>query len=531
MAPRFSVVTPVYDPPEHILRAAISSVREQTSRDWELILVDDASPSAHVRRVLEEAAAADRRVRTVFRPTNGGIVDASNDALELATGEFVVLLDHDDLLDPTALAAVAAAVDAHPDTDYLYSDEDHITLEGYRVDPFYKPDWSPERLRSQNYCCHLSVLRRSLVDEVGRFRPGFDGSQDYDLVLRVTERARHIHHIHQTLYHWRRIATSVSGNPSAKPYAYDAGRRAIQEHCDRMGIDAVVESQEPLGTYRVRRKVLGDPLVSIIIPTCGSRGRVWGVERNYVVGAVQSILDHASYRNVEFVIVADDTTPPPVIAALERVAGERLRLVWYDRPFNFSEKINLGRVHSRGDYLLVLNDDIEVISPDFIEVMVGLAQDPEVGTVGAKLLFSDGTLQHAGHVYNGDPYHIFFKFHGTEVGPSSMLKIQRECIGVTAACLMIRPEVFDAVGGLSAEFHSNFNDVDFALKIIRSGYRTVWSPYAELYHFESVSRDPTVTQSEYDLLRRRWDHALEIDPYYNTNLVSKRYDWVERGIR
>jgi O-antigen biosynthesis protein len=466
-----------------------------------------------------------------LRTTNGGIVDASNDALERATGEFVVLLDHDDVLDPHALAEVAAAVDADPEIDYLYSDEDHLTLEGHRVDAFYKPDWSPERLRSQNYCCHLSVLRRRVVDEVGRFRPGFDGSQDYDLILRVSEQARHVHHIPRTLYHWRRLPTSAAASTSAKPYAYDAGRRAIQEHCDRIGIDAVVEEQDPPGTYRVRRKVHGDPLVSIIIPTCGSRGRVWGVERDYVVGAVQSVLEQATHTNVEFVIVADDTTPAPVIAALERLAGDRLKVVWYDRPFNFSEKINLGRQYADGEFLLLLNDDIELISRDFIEVMVGIAQDADVGSVGAKLLFSDGTLQHAGHVYNGDPYHIFFKWHGSEIGPSSMLKIARECIGVTAACLVIRPEVFDAVGGLSTEFASNFNDVDFALKLRRAGFRNVWTPYAELYHFESVTRDPTVTPEEYALLRRRWDDCLTGDPYYNDNLVGNRYDWVERGIR
>jgi GT2 family glycosyltransferase len=531
MSPRFSFITPVYDPPEGVLRETIAAVTAQTFVDWELVLVDDASPSSHVSRVLEEATASDERIRAVRREVNGGIVAASNDALALATGEFVVLLDHDDVIEPDALAAVASAIDAVPETDYLYSDEDHLSPDGRLVNAFYKPDWSPERLRSQNYCCHLSVLRRALVERVGGFRDGFDGSQDYDLVLRVTEQARHVEHIPRVLYHWRQLPTSVAGDPNAKPYAYEAGRRAIQEHCDRLGIDAEVEAQEPLGTYRVRRRVRGEPLVSVIIPTCGTIGRVWGIERCYVVEAVRSMVERSTYRALEFVVVVDDFTPPDVIAALERIAGDRLNLVWYDRPFNFSEKINLGRVHASGDYLLLLNDDVELITPDAVSVLLALAQEPEVGSTGAKLLFSDGTLQHAGHVYNGNPFHIFFRWHGSEMGPSALLAVERECIGVTAACLMMRAEVFDEVGGLSTSFVSNFNDVDLALKLQLHGYRTVWSPHAQLYHFESVSRDPEVTVEEVALLRRRWNEFLSSDPYYNPNLEPFRDDWVQRGNR
>lgn len=531
MTPRFSVVTPVFDPPPDVLRATIESVRAQTYQDWELILVDDRSTDRRVDDVLDDAAATDPRVRVVLRGENGGIVAASNDGIAAATGEWIVLLDHDDLVTRHALERVAAAIESDPEIDYLYSDEDQLAPNGDLVNAFYKPDWSPERLRAQNYCCHLSTIRASLVEEIGGFRPGFDGSQDYDLILRVTERARRVHHIPEILYHWRQLPTSTASDIGAKPYAIDAGRRAIQEHCDRIGLDATVETKEPLGTYRVRRRLADPPLVSVVIPTRGSSGRIWGVERCLVVEAVRSLVERGTYDNLEFVVVADRSTPESAISALRRVAGERLRLVWFDEAFNFSAKVNLGRVHASGELLLLLNDDVELVAPDAIAVMAALALDPDVGSVGAKLLFSDGTLQHGGHVYNGDPYHIFFKGSSEDPGPFSMLSIERECIGVTAAALMIRPEVFDEVGGFSVDFDNNFNDVDFALKLQEAGYHAVWSPFAVLYHFESVTRDPAVTSHEYDLLHRRWSHRLDGDRYSNPNLEPKRYDWVERGGR
>jgi len=531
MTPRFSIVTPVYDPPEDALREMITSVQNQTFGDWELILVDDHSPSPHVLEVLRDAAARDPRIRLVERTENGRIVVASNDGLRIAAGEWIVLLDHDDLLARTALQRAAEAIDHDPEIDYLYTDEDKVDADGHHRDAFYKPDWSPERLRSQNYCCHMSVLRRSLVEEVGGFREGFDGSQDHDLILRVTERARKVHHIPEVLYHWRMLPTSAAASTEAKPYAVEAGRRAVEEHCARVGIPATVEAQEPPGNYRVRRRLEGRPLVSIIIPTRGSSGRVWGVERCFVIEAVRSIVEHATYDNVEFVVVADDDTPEVVRRGLERVAGDKLKLIRYDKPFNFADKINVGRLHSDGDVLLLLNDDVEVVTPDFIEVMAALALEPDVGSVGAKLLYANGTLQHAGHLYNGDALHLFNKWSADWPGPSSMLVINRECIGVTAACLAIRPEVWDDVGGMCTDFFASFNDVDLALKLHESGYRTVWTPQAVLYHFESVTRDPTVSLQEVQLLMYRWEAWLHNDPYGNPNLQPKRQDWLPRGAR
>jgi len=531
MSPRFSIVTPVYDPPADVLRETIASVRQQTFGDWELILVDDASPSPHVLEILRAAALEDGRIVVVERATNGGIVAASNDALARVRGEFVTLLDHDDVLERRALEVVDLYARQNPEMDYAYSDEDHLTPDGRYVNPFYKPDWSPERLRSQNYCCHLSVFRRTLLDEIGGFRDGFDGSQDYDLILRATERARQIVHVPFVLYHWRQLSTSVAGDPNAKPYAYDAGRRAIQEHCDRLGIAATVEEGFPKGTYRVRRHVIGDPLISVIIPTCGSVGRPWGVERCYAVAAIESVKKHTT-RRIEFVLVVDDFTPAEHVEAMRRAAGDTpVTFVWYDREFNFSEKMNLGFCYASGDLLLLLNDDIEVITDEFLDPMIPIAFDTDVGAVGAKLYFEDGRLQHAGHVYNGDPYHIMFRWGREELGPSGLLILQRECIGVTAACMLIRPDVFEQVGGFCTWFAGNFNDVDFNLKLHVSGYRQVWTPYTELYHFESATRDPTITEEEHNMIKMRWAERLQHDPYYNPNLAPNRDDWVEKGLR
>ncbi|MEO6124275.1 MAG: glycosyltransferase, partial [Ilumatobacteraceae bacterium] len=384
MSPRISVLTPVYDPPTDVLQETIDSVRNQTFADWELILVDDCSPDPAIKPILDAAAASDPRIKVMYRTVNGGITAASADALAMATGEFVALLDHDDLIHVEALAAIAMIADEHPNLDYSYSDEAHLSPEGHQVTPFFKPDWSPERLRSQNYCTHFSVLRRSLVNEVGGFRPGFDGSQDYDLILRVTEKARYIHHFTWIMYLWRQLPTSVAGDRNAKPYAYESGKRALQEHAERLGLNVTVEMQEPLGTYRFRRHLTSTPKVSIIIPTRGTSSRVWGVERNLIIETVQSVLDKETYPNLEFIIVVDTVTPPHVITALERLLGDKLKLVWFHEKFNFSTKMNLGAAHATGELLLLLNDDMELITPDFLTTLVPIAMDPEVGQVGTK---------------------------------------------------------------------------------------------------------------------------------------------------
>lgn len=532
MAPRISVLTTVFDPEREHLEACLRSVVDQDFTDWEHVLVDDGSTKPWVADVLAAAAAADPRVRVIERAENGGIVAAANDALDAATGEWVALLDHDDELEPTALAAMLDA--AGDDTDVVYSDHDLLRADGRYASPSYKPDFSPERLRSQNYITHFLMARRSLVDEVGGFRPGFDGAQDHDLVLRLTEQARGVAHVPQVLYHWRQSPASVTSDSANKRWAFEAGVRAVADHCRRVGIDATVEHTEHDGCYRVIRHVTEQPLVSVVIPTRGSSGRVWGVSRVFVVDAVRSLLEHSTYTNLEFVIVHDTVTPEPVMQALDRLLGDRLVAVEYDRPtFNFSEKMNIGALHATGDLLLLLNDDTELIEPDSIGELVGLLADDDVAMAGAKLLFDDGTLQHGGHVYHHDLMHICDGWSGDSPGPWPLrpLAVARECSGVTAAASLIRRSVFDEVGGFPEALPLNYNDVDLCLKIRDRGYRIVWTPWASWYHFESRTRHSVLRPEEYQFINQRWHTEINNDPYYNLNLAPNRNDWLERPLR
>ena len=516
----FSIVCPVYDPPADVLRAMLRSVTEQTFPDWQLCVVDDCSPAPHVAEVLGAAAAADPRITLVRRERNGGIAAASNDALRVATGEFVALLDHDDELHPEALRRIADAIEDQPEADYLYTDEDRIDLSGRRSAPFFKPDWSPERLRTQMYTCHFSVLRRSLVTQVGGFDGEFEGSQDWDLVLRVTERARAVVHVPEVLYHWRTLPTSTAGaGEEAKPYAYEAGTRAVQAHCDRVGFPATVErSHEHSGVYHLRPALRHHPSVSIVIPTAGGSRDVRGERVTLVSHCVRSIVEVSTYPDYEIVVVADGTTPPDVLDEMRDVAGDRLRVVPYGRPFNFSDKINEGALASDGDHVLMLNDDMEVVTPDWLERLVMYSSFPGVGAVGAKLLFGDGRLQHVGVMLrHASPGHLFRGFRGDYDGYANVVHLANNYSAVTGACLMTPRRVFEEVGGLSLQFPLSFNDVDYCLKVRALDMRVVYDPDTVLYHFESSSRSSDVSPWELDLLRARWRHATMQDPYDNPN--------------
>jgi glycosyltransferase involved in cell wall biosynthesis len=504
--PLFSVLMPAYETPPDLLEQAIRSVVDQTFSDWELVVVDDGSPNDDVRAVMTRIT--DPRIRMVRRETNGGIVAASNDGLAVCAGEYLALMDHDDLLDPAALATCAETLSMNPTCDFLYSDEDWIDMDGARLGSFWKPDWSPERLRSQQYVNHLSVYRRRLVVDLGGFRVGFDGSQDYDLVLRVTEQARLILHVPKVLYHWRVRPGQVSS--TGNPAVYAAARRAIEEHCQRIGIRGHVEQIDPLGVYRVRRHLDTTPLVSLVIPTRGSSGTVGGIERIFVTEAVRSIVSQSTYPSIEFVVVADRDTPSAVIDELAELAGDRLMLVWYDGPFNFAHKINVGVTAATGTYVLLLNDDVEVITPDWIETMVGIAQQRDVGMVGATLLFEDDTLQHAGHIYAGEGAigHIAYGQPADSDGPVMALKTERECSGVTAACALLSRRLFFEIGGLSRQFPVNYNDVDLSMKLRSKDFRIVVTPFARLHHFESKTRRIGVGRSEQALIRNRWGRYL-----------------------
>jgi GT2 family glycosyltransferase len=533
--PRFSIVTPVYETPAKVLWEMLESVRTQSFGDWELCLVDDCSPSPHIQRMLSEAAASDQRIRVMRREHNGGIVASSNDGLEMARGEFIALLDHDDELHPDALAHVHEALLGTPEADYVYTDEDKIDANGHHSGPFFKPDWSPERMRTQMYTCHLSVLRRSLVEEVGGFDPDAEGSQDWDLVLKVTEKARAVLHVPRVLYHWRMLDTSVAGG-DAKLWAFDAGTRALQAHCERIGFPAGVERDEAdAGVYHLRPRLRREPLVSIVIPTNGQVREVRYEAVVLVNNCVRSIVEKSTYENYEIVCVIDSSTPRNVHRELEEIAGDRLRLVEFDRPFSFSAKINVGAIRSHGEHLLMLNDDVEVKTPDWIERMLMYSEMPEIGAVGGKLLWEDGRLQHIGVNFQGGlPGHLGYGFPGDYPGYANAVRVARNFLAVTGACLMTRRELFEEVGGLSTRFPINYNDIDYCLKLQARGRRTVYDPDLVMYHFESSSRDPEVADWEKALLRERWAHLTTPDPYANPNMheesprLSSPFRWALR---
>jgi GT2 family glycosyltransferase len=520
-APRFSILTPVYETPAEILRAMLRSVAAQRCGDWELCLVDDASEGPHVAEILERAREADPRIKVRRREANGGIVAASNDALAMARGEFVALLDHDDELHPRALDRVASAIDATPKADYVYTDEDKIDEAGRRSGPFFKPDWSPERMRTQMYTCHLSVLRRSLVEAVGGFDPEFEGSQDWDLVLKVTERARGVLHVPKVLYHWRTLETSAAGGgEEAKPWAFEAGGRAVQAHCERIGLPARVERDAAdAGVYHLRPELREQPSVSIVIPTAGTSREVRYERVVLVSHCLRSIVADSTYENYEIVCVADDSVDPRVLGELGEIAGERLRVVPYEEPFNFSAKINRGAAHCEGEHLLLLNDDIEVATPDWIERMVMYSSMTEIGAVGGRLLWEDGRLQHVGVGFEGGlPGHPYRGFAGEFKGYSNNVLIARNCLAVTGACLMTRRAVFEELGGFTTQLPVNYNDADYCLKAWASGRRIVYDPDLAMYHFESSSRSSEVEEWEKEWLQERWLPSIPRDPYSNPNL-------------
>ncbi len=538
-APRFSIVTPVYETPVDVLWEMLESVRGQSFGDWELCLVDDASDSQEHLRILQLAAGEEPRIRLGFRAENGGIVAASNDALEMARGQFVALLDHDDKLHPDALLLVDEAIREHAEVDYLYTDEDKIDEQGRHSAPFLKPDWSPERMRTQMYTCHLSVFRRSLLEAVGGFDAEFEGAQDWDLVLKVTEQAREVVHVPRVLYHWRSIATSAAAGEEVKPWAFEAGRKAIQSHCGRIGFPARVDRDpEDPGVYHLEPELESEPLVSIVIPTRGTVREIRYQQVPLVSNCVRSIVGRSTYENYEIVVVADRATAAPVLEELRSACGERLQLVDFERPFNFSAKINAGAVRGEGEHLLLLNDDIEITTPNWIERMVMYSQLPHVGAVGGRLLLEDGRLQHGGVAFEGGlPGHPYYGWAGDAPGYGNALKVARNTLAVTGACLMTRRELFERAGGFSVSYPVNYNDVDYCLKLGSEGLRVVYDPDLVMYHFESSSRSPEVEEWEKNTLLSRWSSHTIPDPYSNPYLregmprLSSPFLWARRRPR
>lgn len=522
--PLISVLLPVYNPGLGVLEAAIDSVRNQIYERWELCIADDASTDPKVRPFLERMAAADARIKLTFRGRNGHISACSNSALEMATGDWCALLDQDDAFAEQALALVAFEIERHPAAGLIYSDEDKIDEKGVRSNPFFKPDWNPELFLGQNYINHLGCYRADLLREIRGFREGFEGSQDYDLALRCVDRLQpeQIRHIPQILYHWRMVGGSLAAIPDAKPYAKEAARRALADHCQRSGMPGkVVPCPENTESHRVIHALPEPaPLASIIIPT---RDRVELLKR-----CVESIQARTDYAAFEIIIVDNGSVEEGTLAFFRTIERQNVRVVAESGPFNYSRLNNRAAAKANGDVLVFLNNDTEIDEPGWLAEMISHAARAEVGAVGARLWYPDGTLQHGGVVLGlgGVAGHAFPHIPRGHPGYFNRAMLQQNCSAVTGACLAVRKAVFEELGGLDeVNLGVTFNDIDFCLRLTERGYRVVWTPYANLIHHESASRGHQRTpeeQAEFlraaDYMQQTWGAQLMHDPFYNPNL-------------
>lgn len=518
LRPTISLVTPVYNTDPAVLRRMADSVMAQVYPHWQLCLADDGSTDPATASLLDELGKADPRIVVERLDRNGGIAAASNRAAAAATGEFLALLDHDDELAPHALFELARRLNEDPDLDILYSDEDKLDGDGRRVDPFFKPAWSPDLLLSMNYVGHLLALRRTLFDLVGGFRAGFEGSQDYDLLLRATEQTSRIAHIPKVLYHWRKGPGSVAADPDAKPHAGDAAERALTEALARRGVEGHVETVSR-GRYAARYRLQGAPKVSIIIPT---RDRLPLLRQ--CIDSIETRTDHAP---LELIVVDNNSTEPGAVAYLDSLR-ERHLVCTRTEPFNFARLNNFAVTRATGDYLLFLNNDTQVIDAGWVTAMLEQAQRPEVGAVGAKLLYPDLTIQHAGVVLGigGVAGHAFKHMPDDSHGYFDIAHVIRNCSAVTGACMMVPRAVFEKVAGFDERLAVVFNDIDLCLRIRQHGYLVVYTPRAVLYHVESASRRQLHPPAEEQLMWRLWGDAIRAgDPYYNPNLTRTHEDW------
>lgn len=520
-SPLFSIVTAVYDPPEYAFRDAVASVLAQQFRDFEWTLVDDCSPSQPTRDLLQQLGRGDNRIHVIERETNGGIVAASNDAIARSSGTFVVLLDHDDMLEPGALAAAAKVAAEFDDVDYIYSDHLKVRDDGTVQNVLHKADWSPELLRHSMYTLHMSVIRRSVLTEVGGFRRGFDGSQDHDLVLRVTERARRIVHIPEGLYGWRMVPGSVAGDATAKPYAWDSGQRAVKEHLDRVGLRADMEKSVRTYHHVVRRDPDLRTPVSVIISTDGAAGTVWGADRVHATAALRSLAFDTSHSDVEFVVVHGPPTPAAALDELRLAAGANVRLVAGGETV--VGRRNLGASAARGDVLVFVDDDVEVRTSEFLGQLIAPLSESSVGATGAKLFQESTRIQSAGYfVQNGAVERAYRGWNSGSYGVHAELIENREVSALPGACLAIRRSTFEKVGGFDESYPSELADVDFAFRLRSEGLRLVWLFLPELYHFEATDGDRSVDPGDAERLQARWPlFAAEKDPYRSLMLPWK----------
>ena len=535
--PKFSIVIPAYKTPEKYLKEMLDSILAQTYENWEVCVADGSPAGEGIERVLSRYAERDRRFKYVILGENKGISGNTNAAMDMADGDFIVLADHDDTMTPDALYECAKVINEHPECDVIYSDEDKMDMDGGALfDPHFKPDFNIDLLCSVNYICHLFVASHDLVARVGGFRQEFDGAQDYDFIFRCTEAAAEIRHIPKVLYHWRCHKDSTASNPQSKLYAFEAGSRAIMAHYERVGIEAEkVEKGVDYGIYHSTYKIQGNPLVSIIIPNKD--------HHQDLDLCLRSIEERATYRNVEFVIIENNSTKPETFEYYEKIQKEfdNVRVVRWEREFNYSAINNFGVTFAKGEYLLFLNNDTELIAKNFIEEMLGLCQREDVGAVGARLLYQDDTIQHAGVVvgFGGIAGHTFIGLHKAENSYFHRAMSTQDYSAVTAACMMTKKSLFEKTGGFTEELAVAFNDIDYCMKVRAEEKLVVYNPYALLYHYESKSRGLEDTPEKVARFNReikkfseRWPEILKKgDPYYNPNLTLRKSNFALRDLK
>ena len=527
--PAISLVVPVHKSPIQHLKRCIESVLEQSYPHWELRLADDNSLDEAVLETLNEYAALDNRIKVIHSPINGHISVASNSALQLATGEWMSLLDCRDELNEHALYYVVKALNEQPDTQFIYSDEDKITDSSKRFDPYFKSDWNLDLLYSQNYASHLAVYKTEIVKRIGGFREGFEGSQDYDLLLRYSREIDHqnIVHIPKVLYHKRVLEGSTSISPEEKIYTTIVGMKVLEDHFSALNIPALIEQGKRANLYKVNWPIEGEPLVSLIIPTYN--------QHELTKNAIHSILTKSTYHNFEILLVDNRSNDPQALRCFAELAQHpKVTLLQYPYPFNYSAINNFAAKHANGSVIGFINNDIEVISPDWLTEMLSHALREDIGCVGAMLYYSNDTVQHAGVVIGmggvaGHPHKHTMR---GDNGYHNYLKVVQNVSAVTGACLLVKKSIFDELGGLNeVDLKVAYNDVDFCLRVQELGYRNLWTPHAELYHHESASRGPDYTPAnrerflkEVEYMRKTWSTDTYRDPYYSVNLTLESDD-------
>ena len=529
-APKISIICPIWNTPENFLTEMIESVANQTYYNWELCLSDGNSENENIRKILNNYKNNDKRIKVKFLDKNLGISGNSNEALSLATGDYIGLLDHDDTLAHFALFEAVKAINENPDADFIYSDEDKLSEDGKRrFSPHFKPDFSPDTLRSYNYICHLSIFKKELLNNAGFFKEGYEGSQDYDLILRASEKAKNIIHIPKILYHWRISKNSTALWMDNKTYAFDSAKKALKDHLNRIGLNGKADDGLSKGSYKITYNINKGLLVSVIIP---NKDHEEDLKR-----CIYSIMEKSTYKNFEIIVVENNSESESISKFYDSLTSKycNIKIIKWNKPFNYSSVNNYAVEFAKGDILLFLNNDTEVINNGWMERMLEHVQRKDVGAAGAKLYYPNNTVQHggviigildvAGHSHKG--------FLRNSCGYINRLCVVQNLSAVTGACLMVRKEVFKEAGGFDENFILAYGDVDLCLKIRAKGYLIIWTPFSELYHYESITRGYEDTpekreriNGEIKLFYNKWhDIFKKGDPYYNINLTKNKEDF------